>query len=76
MKRDEIVRKLRANTNAREKVTAQADRLYDERDTLYLAARHSDPPITVRELAECAGVTEVAVNKRLAQLRKDAALSA
>lgn len=73
MTRAGIKRALTANRKAREEAQAKLEELFEQRDELYLAARSADPPIVVREIADLAGVTEVAVNKQVAKARARAA---
>jgi hypothetical protein len=65
--RQAILEDVRSAGEAIADLERERTRLYEERLTLFLEARDLDPPVTHRELAEYAGVGELAVG---AQLRK------
>ena len=64
-----IRKALERNTRDRARVSREDAALLEERDRLFTAARDADPPIVVREIAQLTGLTEVAINKRLKQIR-------
>lgn len=67
--REGILKALADNSRDRQRVAREDSLLLEQRDELFLAARAAEPPIVVREVAQLSGLTEVAVNKRLKQLR-------
>lgn len=76
--RADLTSAIQANRIALEEAEARRTRLYAERLDLYRKARDLSPPITQRELAELAGVSEPAVIQTLrkAGLRGPASRSA
>lgn len=65
--RDEILAELGRIKSHLDQAKDRAEDLYEARLALYQAGQALDPPLTQREMADVAGVSEVAVT---AQLRK------